>query len=110
MTRVPAGQAVVTGEGEGRSARKRRDIMTAATTLFLRNGYQGTSMDDIAALASVSKQTVYKNFADKERLFTEIILGTLDRAVEPFLADIRAVAATENLEHDLAALGRRYLA
>src|SRR5437868_81719 len=57
-------------EDPGRSARKRRAIMEAATTLFLRNGYQGTSMDDIAAAAAVSKQTVYKNFGDKGRLFT----------------------------------------
>src|SRR5438874_1011894 len=42
-------------------------ILEAATTLFLRRGYLGTSMDEIAALASVSKQTLYTHFADKER-------------------------------------------
>jgi TetR/AcrR family transcriptional regulator, mexJK operon transcriptional repressor len=57
-------------EEEGRSARKRRAIMEAATTVFLGKGYLGTSMDEIAALAAVSKQTVYKHFADKEGLFT----------------------------------------
>ena len=51
-----------------RSVRKRRTILEAATTLFLRNGYLGTSMDEIAALARVSKQTVYKHFADKKGL------------------------------------------
>src|SRR5258708_3987725 len=53
----------------GRSARKRQAIIEAATTLFLEQGYQGTSMDDIAAVAAVSKQTVYKNLADKQPLF-----------------------------------------
>src|ERR1039457_5591327 len=62
--------------------RKRSAIMAAATALFLRNGYQGTSMDEIAALAAVSKQTVYKNFADKERLFTDIVLGISGRSDE----------------------------
>jgi len=37
-------------------------ILEAATMLFLRNGYLGTSVDDIAALAHVSKQTVYTHF------------------------------------------------
>ena len=54
---------------ESRSARKRRAIVEAATTLFLENGYRGTSMDQIAAVARVSKQTVYKHFSDKEALF-----------------------------------------
>ena len=52
-------------DDQRRSARKRRAILDAAATTFLSNGYLGTSMDEIAALAHVSKQTVYKHFADK---------------------------------------------
>src|SRR5262245_66186206 len=59
------------------SARKHKAIVEAATALFLSNGYQGTSVDEIAALAAVGKQTVYKHFADKQRLFSEIILGNI---------------------------------
>ena len=40
-------------------------------------------MDEIAALAAVSKQTVYKHFADKERLFSEIVIGTVDEVSDP---------------------------
>ncbi|WP_116947421.1 TetR/AcrR family transcriptional regulator C-terminal domain-containing protein [Jiangella endophytica] len=60
---------------EGRTARKRRAIIEAATEVFLRHGYLGASMDQVAAKAAVSKQTVYKQFADKEHLFAEIIAG-----------------------------------
>jgi TetR/AcrR family transcriptional repressor of mexJK operon len=95
--------------GEGRSARKRGAIMEAATTLFLRNGYVGTSMDEVAALAAVSKQTVYKHFADKERLFTDIVLGITDVAGE-FVEDVtRTLGDTGDLEQDLGALARRYV-
>ncbi|HEX6676906.1 MAG TPA: TetR/AcrR family transcriptional regulator [Actinomycetes bacterium] len=95
---------------EGRSARKRRDIMEAATTLFLRNGYLGTSMDEVAALAAVSKQTVYKHFADKERLFTDIVLGVTGVAGEFVDEVVRTLPDSDDLERDLVALGRRYVA
>ena len=68
---------------ERRSDRKRRAILEAATARFLRNGYAGTSMDEIAAAAAVSKQTVYKHFDDKERLFREIVTTTVDEISDP---------------------------
>ena len=92
-------------DGGNRSARKRRAIMEAATTVFLRSGYLGTSMDEIAALAEVSKQTVYKHFTDKERLFAEIILATIDRVGEPFYAGINTLGDTD----DLGELARRLI-
>ena len=51
-------------------------------------------MDQIAAAAGVSKPTVYRFFADKEQLFTEIVLGTLDQAGEPFRDRLAALAGT----------------
>lgn len=85
---------------EGRTARKRRAIIEAAGEVFLQHGYLGASMDQVAAKAAVSKQTVYKQFADKEHLFAEIIVGrtsvlgdqlarvyaTLDDATDPLPA------------------------
>jgi TetR/AcrR family transcriptional regulator, mexJK operon transcriptional repressor len=102
------GRASASDEGaaveQGRSARKRQEIVEAATAAFLRNGYLGTSMDEIAALAGVSKQTVYKQFADKERLFTEIVLGTIDQVGEPFFGGIETLEDTDDLERDLRTL------
>lgn len=95
---------------EDRSTRKRRAIVEAAATLFLQHGYPGTSMDQIAAFAAVSKPTVYKFFADKERLFTEIVLGTLDRAGDPFRAELSSLADTDHLAADLRQLAHHYLA
>ena len=52
---------------------KRQQILDAATTLFTDNGYAETSMDNIAKLANVSKQTVYSHFGNKEELFSASI-------------------------------------
>jgi AcrR family transcriptional regulator len=93
-----------------RSARKRRAILDAATTMFLRNGYRGTSMDEIAALAAVSKQTVYKHFADKERLFSEIVNSTVDETSDPVADEVSALDDSGDLEADLRDLARRQLA
>ncbi len=94
---------------EPRSIRKRRAIVEAATDVFLRNGYRGTSMDEIAARAAVSKQTVYKHFADKESLFSAIVKAAVDTAGDPVLGDATALADSDDLATDLRALARRQL-
>lgn len=94
----------------GRSARKRSAILEAAAAVFLQQGYLGTSMDEIAARAAVSKQTVYKHFADKERLFTEVLLGTIGRLHDAFHEVTRSLEDTDDLEADLRKLGRRLVA
>ena len=68
------------GAEQGRSAQKRRAILNAATEVFLRGGYLGANMDEIAALSEVSKQTVYKHFSSKEALFVEIVSGMTNTA------------------------------
>jgi TetR/AcrR family transcriptional repressor of mexJK operon len=96
--------------GQGQSARKRRAILDAATDLFLRGGYLGTSMDEIAALAAVSKQTVYKHFEDKKRLFTEIVISSVNEVSDPNTREVRELGAGGDLEAELRELARRQLA
>jgi AcrR family transcriptional regulator len=96
-------------DSEPRSVRKRRAIVEAATTVFLRKGYLGTSMDEIAALAGVSKQTVYKHFADKERLFSEIVRSTVDEVAEGVFGEVIRLEDTGDVEADLRDLARRQL-
>jgi TetR/AcrR family transcriptional regulator, mexJK operon transcriptional repressor len=84
-------------------------IREAATTLFLSNGYLGTSMDEIAARAGVSKQTVYTHFADKERLFTELVLGNTERVDEFVDVMTDVLHDTDDLDEDLRELARRYV-
>ena len=92
------------------STRKRKAIVEAATTAFLKKGYLGTSMDEIAALAGVSKQTVYKHFADKERLFSEVVTSTVNEASDPVHAEVVELRDTGDLAADLRDLACRQLA
>ncbi|HET9049287.1 MAG TPA: TetR/AcrR family transcriptional regulator [Chiayiivirga sp.] len=61
------------GPGRPKSLKKRRAILDAAKCLFLRNGFDGTSVEQIAADAGVSKLTVYSHFQDKDALFLSAI-------------------------------------
>lgn len=94
-----------------RSRLKRQDILEAATELFLDKGYANTSMDEVAAAAQASKQTVYKHFRDKETLFGEIVMSSVADVSSPFQALIAGLEDVEDGDvpvalHDLA---RRYI-
>ncbi len=92
-----------------RSERKRAAILEAAREVFLRNGYVGASMDEIAALAKVSKQTVYKHFADKERLFSEIVTVTVDQIADPNTDALLKLSDTGDVAAALHAFARRQI-
>lgn len=85
-------------EETGSSARKRRAILDAAIKVFLKSGYLGTNMDEIAALSEVSKQTIYKHFSSKEALFVEMVTSMTDAASDtvhnqiPELSDDKDIA------------------
>jgi len=48
-------------------------ILAAAHRLFASNGFDATSMDDIAEAAGVAKGAVYHHFASKEALFLRVL-------------------------------------
>jgi TetR/AcrR family transcriptional regulator, mexJK operon transcriptional repressor len=104
------GDVMAETKDETRSARKHKAIMEAATTVFLSKGYLGATVDEIAALAAVSKQTVYKHFVDKEQLFAAIILATTDDVDEFVRLIASTLADSADLEKDLGGLARRLIA
>ena len=83
-------------------------IREAAAKLFLEKGYQATSMDEIAAAARISKQTIYTHFASKEELFSDLVLANADR-VDEFAAELlRTFHSAEDLEAGLRQVARMY--
>ncbi|HCJ29155.1 MAG TPA: TetR family transcriptional regulator [Pseudomonas sp.] len=75
MTESPS---TPSGPGRPKDLAKREAILKAAQVLFLSNGYEGSSMDAIAAEAGVSKLTLYSHFKDKEALFGEAVKITCE--------------------------------
>lgn len=95
---------------ETQSDRKHKAMVDAARSLFLQQGYDGTSMEEIAVKAAVSKQTVYKHFADKKRLFEEIVLATTSQVDRVVGLVAGPLVETLDLKKDLTLLGRQFIA
>ncbi|WP_339730288.1 TetR/AcrR family transcriptional regulator [uncultured Gimesia sp.] len=83
--------------------RKRAAIIEAAVSELKCNGYDNTSMDRIAEVASVSKRTVYNHFPSKEELFVAIVSELMSRCqmLEEFDFDPQKSIATQ-----LTAIGK----
>jgi TetR/AcrR family transcriptional repressor of mexJK operon len=64
-----------------RSDLKRSAILAGAKLVFLREGFERASMDEVAAKAGVSKMTVYRHFGSKEDLFAGVIADLCNRIV-----------------------------
>lgn len=73
--------------GKARLAR----MLAAATELFLRDGYEQTSIDAILVQSGGSKATLYAYFPTKEDLFRAVIDGALVASAQPDLDTHRDV-------------------
>ncbi|MCE7033401.1 TetR/AcrR family transcriptional regulator [Lysobacter sp. GX 14042] len=67
------------GPGRPKDLAKRAAILQAGTVLFVDNGYEGTSMEAVAAAAGVSKLTVYSHFGNKQGLFVAAVQAHCER-------------------------------
>lgn len=62
---------------------KHQAITQAASEMFLAEGFERASLDQIAHRAGVSKQTIYSHFADKEALFKAICVELTEKLTIP---------------------------
>ncbi|AYC32031.1 TetR/AcrR family transcriptional regulator [Pseudomonas cavernae] len=85
------------GPGRPKDPAKRQAILEAAKTLFLRRGYDGSSMDVIAAEAGVSKLTVYSHFTDKETLFSAAVKAKCEEQLPELLFELAEGVPVESV-------------
>jgi AcrR family transcriptional regulator len=93
-------------EEAGPESAKRRQILDGARRVFLADGFDGASMNDIARAAGVSKGTLYVYFDSKERLFEALIREDRQQQAERLV--IPADAADPSAA--LARFGRELIA
>jgi AcrR family transcriptional regulator len=82
------------GLRRGRGARER--IITTAQQLFRDQGINGTGMEQLCAVAGVSKRTLYQHFASKDELIAEC-LRRFDPDILPEVFDRSDLAPRERL-------------
>ena len=82
-----------------------RRLLDAATRLFLTLGFEGTSCDQVVALAGAGKGSLYARFANKEELFAAVV----HRMVERTLTPTATIAAELPLVERLRAVGLEIL-
>lgn len=95
------------GPGRPKDLGKRAAILDAAKRMFTAQGYDGVSMDQIAAEAGVSKLTVYSHFGDKEALFAAAVKAHCEAGLPDSLFE---VAAEVPLRERLLQIGRAFYA
>lgn len=86
-----------------RKGRKFDQVLAGAREVFLRDGFEGASVDDIARAASVSKATLYSYFPDKGALFSEMAEREVAAQARRMAAEIDPAAPPEAV---LGAVGR----
>ena len=73
-----------------RAARRRSEIIIAASRVFDANGYAATTMDAVAAEANVAKGSLYNYFPSKHALFVQVFtvaLGQDEQTTEMLLTE-----------------------
>jgi TetR/AcrR family transcriptional regulator, cholesterol catabolism regulator len=71
VARKPADQSV-----------NREDILQAAAEVLRRNGYESTTMKDIAAQVNLTAASLYHHFTNKDSLLLAVLEGGLEHAIE----------------------------
>jgi AcrR family transcriptional regulator len=86
------------------AAERREQLIATARGLFAQRGFDGTSIEEIAARAEVSKPVVYEHFGGKEGLYAVVVDREVRRLLDLVQAALTAGQPRELLEQAAFAL------
>lgn len=73
----------------------RTEILRTAARLFQRQGYDATSMNDVAAALKLSKGGLYHHFQSKDEILFDLMNHALDITQEQVMKPVRTIADPE---------------
>ncbi len=85
----------------------RQEILRAAARLFQQQGYDATSMNDVAAALKLSKGGLYHHFQSKDEILFDLMNHAMDITEERVINPVKAIA---DPEERLRMLIRRHIA
>ena len=85
-----------------KKGRKFDQVLEGARQVFLSDGYEGASVDDIAKAAGVSKATLYSYFSDKRLLFMQVAKTECARQADHAIETIDMEAPVQQVLNNIA--------
>ena len=89
------------------AADPRQEILRTAARLFQEQGYDATSMNDVATALNLSKGGLYHHFQSKDQILFDLMDHAMDITQEQVLSPVKAIA---DPEQRLRTLIRRHIA
>lgn len=101
------------GHGPGRPTREQimlrnQELLGTALDLFLKNGFEATTIDAISGAIGMSRRTIYARYGDKTTLFKAALQQAIDEWIVP-VEELRA-AETGDLQATLLTIARIWVA
>ena len=81
------------------ASERRAQLIEVARKVFAKHGYEGTSVEEIAKRAKVSKPIVYEHFGGKEGIYAVIVDREMEYVVRRIVEAISSGSPRERVEH-----------